>query len=119
MADIFSKKKRSEIMSRIRGKNTKPELLLKKQLKGFTYHPKNLFGSPDFINYQKKTVIFVDGCFWHGCPIHYRTPKSNREYWIPKIERNIIRSREVSLAYKLAGWKVLRIWEHELIYHGI
>lgn len=114
MADKFSKKKRSDIMARIKSKHTKPELFLKKRLKGFQYHPKNIFGSPDFMNYQKKIAVFVDGCFWHGCPLHYREPKSRRAYWIPKIERNQARDKEVDIAYKDAGWKAIRIWEHEL-----
>ena len=100
-------------MSRIKSKNTKPELILKKMLKSFKYHPK-AFGNPDFIHYKKKVVLFVDGCFWHKCPIHFVKPKSNKSYWLPKIERNIQRDKEINLAYKFAGWKVKRIWEHEL-----
>lgn len=100
-------------MSRIRSVETRPELLLKKRLKEFVYQPK-VFGSPDFINYAKKEVIFIDGCFWHKCPIHYREPKSNKEYWLPKLDRNVLRDKEITLAYESSGWKVKRIWEHEL-----
>ena len=101
-------------MSRIRGKNTKPELICKKRLKGFKYQPKNLFGDPDFINYKKKTVVFIDGCFWHKCPKHFIKPKSNKIYWLSKIERNVLRDKEVTFAYRKSGWKVKRIWGHEL-----
>lgn len=100
-------------MSRVRSRNTKPELLLKKKLKGFIYQPK-AFGKPDFINYKKKIVIFIDGCFWHKCPKHFRAPASNRKYWLPKIAKNALRGKEITLAYKIAGWKVRRIWEHDL-----
>jgi len=100
-------------MSRVKSKHTKPELVLKKKLKEFIYQPK-AFGSPDFINYKKKEVIFIDGCFWHKCPKHFRRPKTNKSYWLSKIEKNALRDKETTLAYKNAGWKVKRIWEHEL-----
>jgi DNA mismatch endonuclease (patch repair protein) len=100
-------------MSKIRSKNTSPELILKKQFKSWVYQPKE-FGKPDFIDYKKKLVVFIDGCFWHKCPIHGNKPKSNKKYWLPKLERNVIRDREVDLTYKFAGWKTKRIWEHEL-----
>ena len=111
--DTLTKKQRSYCMSRIRSKNTKPELILKKKLKGFKYHPK-VYGSPDFINYKKKTAVFIDGCFWHKCPIHFKYPKSNRKYWLPKLKRNAVRDKEIETAYKNSGWKVKRIWEHKL-----
>ena len=100
-------------MSRIKSKNTKPELILKKTLKNFKYHPK-VFGNPDFINYKKKTVIFIDGCFWHKCPKHFKYPKSNRKYWLPKLKRNAVRDKEIEITYKNSGWKIKRIWEHKL-----
>lgn len=102
-------------MSRIKGRETKPEIALKTSLKkrGFDYQP-NIYGKPDFINWERKTVIFVDGCFWHGCSLHGTRPKSNRLFWNRKIERNIIRDAEVSKVYTVAGWKVKRIWEHDL-----
>ena len=114
MADIFSKEKRSEIMSKIRSRNTKPEISLKKKLKGFAYQPKE-FGRPDFINYRRKIVFFIDGCFWHQCPVHSKIPKQNQKYWSPKLRRNLTRAKEVEIAYKNSGWKVVRMWEHELM----
>lgn len=101
-------------MSRIKGRNTGPELLLKRTLikRGFTDQPK-IYGKPDFIHYRRKTVIFVDGCFWHKCPEHFSLPASNKGFWKDKISRNIRRDKEVNLTYFLAGWRVVRIWEHE------
>ncbi len=113
MADTVNKNTRSRIMSRIRSCDTWPEIFLKKLLGGFAYQPK-IFGRPDFINYKRKIVVFADGCFWHQCPIHSKKPKQNQEYWIPKLERNIIRAKEVEITYKKSGWKVIRIWEHEI-----
>lgn len=113
MADFMDKNTRSKLMSRIRSRNTGPELLLKELLRDFEYQP-NVFGRPDFINYKKKIVMFVDGCFWHQCPIHSKIPKQNSSYWIPKLLRNLTRAKEVGIAYRNSGWKVVRIWEHDL-----
>ncbi|MBU0962719.1 MAG: very short patch repair endonuclease [Nanoarchaeota archaeon] len=114
MVDNLSKKQRSYCMSKIKNKYTNPELIFKKKYKNFIYHPKNIFGNPDFIDYKKKTVVFIDGCFWHKCPIHFKYPKSNRKYWIPKLKRNALRDKEIDIVYKNSGWKVRRIWEHKL-----
>lgn len=114
MADLICKKARSKIMSKICSSHTKPELALKRRLKGFKYQPKE-FGRPDFVNYKNKIILFVDGCFWHCCPIHSKNPKQNARYWIPKLQRNLTRAKEVEISYKNAGWKVVRIWEHDLI----
>jgi|SRR3989344_1665851 len=113
MPDNLTKKQRSYNMSRIRSKSTKSELKFKKDHQEFIYQPK-IFGNPDFIDLENKIIIFIDGCFWHKCPDHYKSPKSNRHYWIPKIEKNVIRGAEVKMAYKNSGWKIKRIWEHEL-----
>ncbi len=112
MADKISKKARSALMSKVRRRNTKMELAYKKKNPRLKYQPKGLFGNPDFIDWKNKKVIFLDSCFWHGCPIHSTEPKTNKEYWIPKLERNKIRDKEVTLAYENSGWKVERIWEH-------
>jgi len=111
--DNLTKAQRRYCMSRIRSFGTKAELLSKKRLKGFVYQP-NLYGRPDFVDFRKKIVVFIDGCFWHKCPKHYIEPKSNKKYWLPKLERNTIRDKEIDLAYKNSGWKVVRIWEHKL-----
>jgi len=102
-------------MSRIKSKNTRPELKLKKLLrgKGFFYQPK-VYGNPDFINFKKRIVIFVDGCFWHGCPKCFELPKTNKSFWRKKINKNFLRDKEITFNYNNSGWKVIRIWEHSI-----
>lgn len=115
MADRISKETRSRIMSRIRYRDTKPELILRKALwgKGFSYHPK-MKGNPDFIHRKRKIAIFVHGCFWHKCPRHYVEPASNKEYWLPKIERNVLRDKENKKILRKKGYNVITLWEHEI-----
>ncbi len=116
MTDTFSMKKRSEIMSKINSSKTKPELKIKSLMKklGFSYQPKNIFGKPDFANKKNKMAVFIDGCFWHGCKKHCRMPSQNKKYWTNKIENNVKRDKEVSNYLKKDGWKVVRVWEHEI-----
>jgi len=116
MADKFSKETRSYIMSRIRSKNTKPELIMKESLKGLylRYQPKML-GNPDFASKKHKLVVFVDGCYWHACPMCYNEPKSNKGYWVQKIKKNVDRDRKYTKKLKKAGWKVMRFWEHQVL----
>ena len=115
MADVFSKETRSQIMSKIKGKNTKPELMLKEFLKGtyLRYQP-NIYGKPDFGLKNRKIAIFVDGCFWHKCPKCYKAPSSNKKFWKKKIERNIRRDKKVNRILRKEGFKVIRIWEHDI-----
>ncbi|MDR0534650.1 MAG: very short patch repair endonuclease [Verrucomicrobiales bacterium] len=119
MTDIFTKAKRSQVMSSIRGKgNKKTELRLieifkNHRIKGWRRNSK-LFGRPDFVFPNEKLAVFVDGCYWHGCPKHYRLPTTHIKYWSAKITRNRKRDREVGSALRKAGWRVLRIWEHAL-----
>jgi len=119
MADTVSKKKRSEIMSRIKSKDSKIEILFRKKLwkQGFRYskNSSKYFGKPDIALPKYKTVIFVDSCFWHGCGKHCRIPTSQKKYWTNKISRNKERDREVSKHYKKQNWRIFRIWEHEII----
>lgn len=118
-ADIFTKEKRSEVMSRVRGKGNKAtelrlvEIFRANKITGWRRHAK-VFGSPDFVFPKLKLAVFVDGCFWHGCPEHGTTPVANREFWAAKITRNRERDREVNRELKRRGWRVLRLWEHEL-----
>jgi DNA mismatch endonuclease (patch repair protein) len=67
---------------------------------------------PDLVFTRRKLVVFVDGCFWHGCPVHGRAPKSNQAYWVPKLERNARRDRLIDELLAASGWEVLRVWEH-------
>jgi len=151
MTDVFSKAKRSEVMSRIRSRGNKDtELALARVLrangiKGWRRQVllklcssrgnealtgrassrslRILDGAssrrllqvmPDFVFLKSRTAIFVDGCFWHGCPRHATKPKNNRAFWRRKLASNKRRDRLVNRALRRAGWRVLRVWEHEL-----
>ena len=119
MADVFTPAKRSEVMSRIRGRGNKnTELKLMKLMSehgiGGWRRNRPVFGKPDFVFYGRKVAVFVDGCFWHGCPEHYKLPQSNTEYWSGKFARNKKRDEVVSDHLMALGWSVIRIWEHEL-----
>ncbi|MDL2297028.1 DNA mismatch endonuclease Vsr [Bacteroidales bacterium OttesenSCG-928-B11] len=118
--DIWDKKKRSAVMAKIRSKDTKPEIVLRKSLfaKGYRYriNDKRLPGKPDIVLPKCKTVIFVNGCFWHGhesCRANH-IPKANREFWMEKIRRNKQRDQKVKEQLRLAGWQVVTVWECEL-----
>lgn len=120
MADVHSKETRSYNMSRIRSKDTKPELVVRKFLhkNGFRYrlHVKELPGKPDIVLPKYKTVIFIHGCFWHGhggCK-YFAIPKSNQTYWIPKIKNNVERNQGAELLLTANGWRVLKVWECSL-----
>jgi len=120
MTDTVSKERRSEIMSHVKSSNTKPEIVVRKFLfsKGFRFriNDKKLAGKPDIKLTKYKTVIFVNGCFWHGhenCKI-YVMPKTNTQFWQNKIDRNIERDRKNIEILKNEGWKVLIIWECQL-----
>ncbi len=119
MADKVSKKKRSEIMSKVKSKDSKIEVDFRKAIwrAGFRYrkNPTKYFGKPDMVLSKYKTVIFVDSCFWHGCKKHCRLPTSRRKYWTAKINNNVARDKEVLTYYKKQGWKIFRIWEHDLL----
>ncbi len=117
MADIFSKAKRSEIMSKISGKETKPEIIVRKYLfsQGFRYrkNDKKLPGKPDIVLPKYKTVIFVHGCFWHchkNCP-KSALPTTNRAFWENKIRRNVERDKENQQKLKNLGWKIITVWQ--------
>jgi DNA mismatch endonuclease (patch repair protein) len=119
MPDIFTKRKRSDVMSRIRGtgnKDTELRLIQLFRANGLTgwRRGSKLPGKPDFVFPQLKVAVFVDGCFWHGCPLHGTQPATNRAFWRRKIARNRQRDREVGRALRRAGWRVIRIWEHGL-----
>src|SRR5947207_14088363 len=119
MADVFNKANRSRIMATVRSTGNKAtelwlvDVLRDNGIKGWRRHEK-LPGKPDFVFKREKVAVFVDGCFWHGCPRHLRQPESNREYWFAKINRNIIRDRETTKTLRRLGWTVLRLWEHDL-----
>lgn len=117
--DIWEKDKRSEIMSRVNQKDTKPELIVRHFLfaNGFRYRKnvKSLPGSPDVVLPKYKTVVFINGCFWHGHECRAgRKPKSNRTYWDDKIEANIKRDQNKIMQLEVMGWKVLVVWQCEI-----
>ena len=149
MPDIFTKTKRSEVMSLIRSRGNKDteivmaRLLRRHKISGWRRHlqirvsshvtrhtsrtlrPKQKFHiphsafpvlkvRPDFVFSKSRLAVFVDGCFWHGCPVHGTKPKGNRAFWKKKFATNIARDRRVNRALRSAKWHLLRIWEHEL-----
>ena len=117
MLDVLSKKQRSYCMSQIKGKNTKPEVVLRKALwnTGFRHRLKNkLPGNPDIVYPSLKVVIFVDGCFWHKCPKHYQPPKTRVSFWKNKINGNVERDKKNNILLQSKGWLVIRVWEHEI-----
>lgn len=120
MVDSLSPKERSEIMARVRSKNSRPEMLVRKLVfsLGYRYrlHQKNLPGCPDLVFRSRHKVILVHGCFWHrhaGCGLA-RMPKSRLEFWMPKLEGNKLRDRRNNRALAREGWKVLTVWECQL-----
>lgn len=117
---FVTSKQRSELMSKIRSNNTKPELLLRRKLWGqglrFSRKTSKLPGKPDIVLEEHRIVIFIDGEFWHGYKWREkkRKIKANRSYWVPKIERNILRDKRNNQKLRKAGWKVIRFWEHQI-----
>jgi DNA mismatch endonuclease (patch repair protein) len=119
MPDIFSKRKRSVVMAAIRSHGnqaTELRLIAIFRAHGITgwRRGSTLPGRPDFVFPQLKLAVFVDGCFWHGCPMHGTQPKTNAAFWREKIARNRSRDRRVTRALRARGWRVVRIWEHAL-----
>lgn len=120
MADVHNKAQRSYNMSRIKGKDTKPEMLVRKFLfaNGYRYrlHDKKLPGKPDIVLPKYKTVIFIHGCFWHGhsgCK-YYKVPQTNTEWWLNKINGNKVNDEKAVKALKKDGWKIITLWECDL-----
>lgn len=119
MADKFSKEKRSDIMSKITGKETKPEILVRRFLfaAGFRFRKNvvNLLGKPDIVLSKYNTIIFVHGCFWHGHTCKRgKLPESNHEFWKQKIEKNIERDKQIIAELEKDGWTVIIIWQCEI-----
>ncbi|HEY3374646.1 MAG TPA: very short patch repair endonuclease [Candidatus Aquicultor sp.] len=119
MPDVFDKEKRSWIMSRVTGKDTKPEMVVRRAVHGLGYryrlHGKNLPGHPDLVLTRHKKIVFVHGCFWHGhegCKRSKR-PSSNTQFWNEKIDKTMRRDIKVEEELKALGWNVLVVWECE------
>jgi DNA mismatch endonuclease, patch repair protein len=120
MTDVFDPATRSAVMRRVRGRDTTPELIVRKALTrlGARYrlHRADLPGRPDIVMPGRRLAIFVHGCFWHGhdCPRGARVPKQNRDYWVAKVARNVGRDARNAEALVVAGWRVEVVWECEL-----
>lgn len=105
-------------MAHIKGTDTRPEWLLRRALwaTGLRYRLRSkLPGKPDIVFPRARIAVFVDGCFWHGCPLHGHVPKSNLTYWVPKLARNQARDRAADAALLVLGWLPMRVWEHEVV----
>ena len=104
-------------MSRVRTRDTRPELELRRRLwsRGFRYRLRaSLPGSPDLVFRTSQVAVFVDGCFWHRCPKHGSVPQTNHEFWATKLAQNTERDDRVGRTLRDQGWTVLRFWEHEI-----
>ncbi|WP_213531055.1 very short patch repair endonuclease [Paenibacillus sp. J45TS6] len=116
--DNLNPETRRKNMKAIRSTHTKLEDKVCNELwkRGYRFrrNVRSLYGNPDIAIKKYKIVIFIDSCFWHGCSVHGNTPKSNQEYWIMKLNRNVERDRMVTDYYIKKGWAILRIWEHQL-----
>jgi DNA mismatch endonuclease, patch repair protein len=120
VSDVFTPEQRSRVMARVKGKDTSPELKVRRLLHRlgarFRLHRKDLPGAPDIVLPSRKLAIFVHGCFWHGhdCARGSRVPKQNRDYWLAKVGRNRERDAASRAALQALGWRVETIWECEL-----
>jgi len=118
--DNVSRAVRSRTMSAVKSRgNRSTEVVLRARLvraavRGWRLHARDVPGCPDFVFDERRVAVFVDGCFWHGCPSCHRPPSSNQEYWTAKVTRNCARDRRNTRLLRRDGWKVLRVWEHEL-----
>lgn len=118
--DVFTPEKRSAVMRRVKGRDTSPELAVRKILRaagiGYRLGGSGLPGRPDIVMKGRRTVVFVHGCFWHGhdCARGSRKPKANADYWTAKIGRNVARDADVSARLAADGWRVVTVWECDL-----
>jgi DNA mismatch endonuclease (patch repair protein) len=117
--DRVTRERRSAVMSTVRRSGTRLEAvfshaLAERGLSGFVEQPPGIAGKPDFACADARVAIFIDSCFWHGCPQHLRRPASNVDYWRQKIRRNRARDRRVTAELQAGGWRVVRIWEHSV-----
>jgi DNA mismatch endonuclease (patch repair protein) len=124
MADIYSPRKRSSVMSRVRGRDTRPELAVRRALTelGYRYrlHSARLPGRPDVVIGRVRTVVLVHGCFWHRhrCAKGRSVPATNTDFWLRKIARNVERDAEQVAALRALGWKIVTVWECETREHS-
>jgi DNA mismatch endonuclease (patch repair protein) len=118
--DVFSKTKRSQVMATIRHRGNRSTertfaaLLRRFHVSGWTLHSADVAGKPDFYFTKRRIAVFLDGCFWHGCPRCFQAPRQNASFWKAKIERNRKRDRKVTRTLRREGIRVIRLWEHDL-----
>lgn len=116
--DNLTKKQRRKNMQNIRSADTTPERIIFRELRNqkiyFAHHVKSILGKPDIVFRRKKIIVFIDSDFWHGHTTRGTMPKSNKKYWREKIQRNRYRDKEVNKTLRREGWKVIRIWEHDV-----
>lgn len=118
MTDVLTPAQRKYNMSRIKGKDTSPEMVIRRLLysrgiRGYRIHYP-LLGKPDIVFIRKRLVIFIDGCFWHKCPECFTIPQTRTKFWLDKINKNVERDRIITKKLTDDGWNVLRFWEHEV-----
>ncbi|HAC14604.1 MAG TPA: very short patch repair endonuclease [Bacteroidetes bacterium] len=118
MTDVLTSEQRKKNMSHILGKNTGPEIKLRKLLwsnniRGYRIHY-NLPGKPDIVFTKKKIAIFIDGCFWHKCPVDFQEPETRKEFWMKKINSNVERDQKNTRQLQDDNWTVMRFWEHDV-----
>ncbi len=118
--DVYSPEKRSAVMRRVKGRDTSPEIAVRRMLRaagiGYRLGGQGLPGKPDIVMKGRRTAVFVHGCFWHGhdCARGARKPKANADYWTAKLARNVARDREVVARLTKGGWRVVTVWECDL-----
>jgi len=118
--DTVSTEIRSLIMAQVRSQRNRSTewrlraYLIRSGIRGWKLNAPDIRGKPDFVFREQRLLVFVDGCYWHGCPSCYRRPSSNRRYWDAKVRKNRGRDARVTANLKNDGWRVLRIWEHQL-----
>ena len=118
--DTVSTEIRSRVMAQVRSERNRSTewrlraSLMRAGIRGWKLNPTDLLGKPDFVFREQRLLLFVDGCYWHGCPMCYRRPSSNTEYWDAKVARNRSRDKKTTARLKRDGWRVMRIWEHQL-----
>jgi DNA mismatch endonuclease, patch repair protein len=120
MVDTVSPEIRSRTMAQVRSQRNRSTewrlraYLIRAGIRGWQLNPQDLLGKPDFAFREQRLLLFVDGCYWHGCPKCYRRPSTNTKYWDAKVERNRRRDGKTTAQLKRDGWRVMRIWEHQL-----
>ena len=123
--DTVSQEIRSWTMAQVRSQRNRSTewrlraCLIQAGIRGWKLNPPEIDGKPDFAFSSQRVLLFVDGCYWHGCPKCYRRPSSNTDYWDAKVCKNRARDRKTAAQLRLDGWRVLRIWEHQLSATGL